>query len=147
MLKGIPQVLSPELLKILAEMGHGDEICIGDANFPGAKFQKEGVKCIRADGIGAEELLDAVLQLMPLDDFVEQPVKFMERVPGDETPVPIWDHYRAIIGKYDRRGADAIQFVERFSYYEQTKNCYCVVMTGETKLYANLILKKGVVRK
>ncbi len=144
MLKGISPLLSPELLKILADMGHGDEIVIGDGNFPAASM---GKRCVRMDGHGANEALDAILQLFPLDDFVEAPVTLMEVVPGslDVAEPPIWAEFRKTIQKYE---PDAkIGFEERFSFYERSKNAYATIQTGEGALYACIILKKGVIRQ
>lgn len=138
MLKGIPSIISPELLKILMEMGHGDEIVIGDGNFPG---QSVGKKCVRCDGHGTVELLEAILKLFPLDTY-EKPVHIMGKVPGDPVPTPIWDEYRKIIRPYTSEG---IEEIERFAFYERARNAYAVVMSGETAIYANIILKKGVV--
>lgn len=143
MLYGIPSIISPELLKILMEMGHGDELAIGDGNFPAAAY---GKRLVRADGHGVPPLLDAILQLFPLDTFVEAPVALMEVVPGDSTVPTIWDTYRTIIT--DRSGKDVrIEHVERFAFYERAKAAYAVVATGEPALYANVILKKGVVKE
>jgi L-fucose mutarotase len=140
MLKGIPSILSPELLKILQEMGHGDEICIGDGNFPAASM---GRRLVRCDGHGVPELLDAILRLLPLDSFVDRPVALMEVVPGDKTVPKIWDTYEEIIAT--RAGSDVqIEYIERFAFYERAKAAYCIVATGEAALYANVILKKGV---
>ncbi len=139
MLKKIPKILSPELVKILMEMGHGDEIVIADGNFPSEAL---GQRCVRADGHGAPELIEAILELMPLDTYAD-PVFLMEKVPGDETPVPIWDTYREIIAPH----TDAkLGMIERFAFYERAKKAYCVVATGEEAIYANVILKKGVVK-
>ena len=141
MLKGIPSVLSPELLKVLQEMGHGDELCIGDGNFPAASMAQRLVRC---DGHGVPVLLDAILQFFPLDSFVEKPVALMEVVPGDKTVPMIWDTYEEIIAT--RAGTDVrIEYVERFEFYERAKAAYCIVASGEAALYANVILKKGVV--
>lgn len=137
MLKGIPDILSPELLKILAEMGHGDEIVIGDGNFPGASVNK---RCVRCDGHGVPELLEAILKLFPLDTY-QKPVYIMEKVPGDDTKTPIWDEYAKIIKPYTD---EEMEKIERFAFYERAKQAYAVVMTGEKALYANIILKKGV---
>lgn len=140
MLKGIPSILSPELLKVLMEMGHGDEIVIGDGNFPG---QSHGKQCLRCDGHGTAELLEAILKLFPLDTY-EAPVYLMAKVPGDPVETPIWDEYRRIIAPH----TDAeMQEIERFAFYERAKKAYAVVMTGESALYANVILKKGVVKE
>lgn len=142
MLKNIPSILTPELLKILMEMGHGDEICIGDGNFPHQSMNQRVVRC---DGHGVPELLDAILQLMPLDTYVEQPATLMAVVPGDTIETPIWDTYAEIISKYDLRGRDAVGYTDRFPFYDRARQCYAVVSSGEKALYANIILKKGVV--
>lgn len=141
MLKGISPLISPELLKVLNEMGHGDEIVLADANFPSASI---GARVVRADGIGAVALLDAILRLFPLDQYDESNFVLMEVVPGDDVKTPIWDSYRQVLQKYE---PDAqIQTMERFAYYERAKNAYCILATGETAQYANIILKKGVVK-
>jgi L-fucose mutarotase len=146
MLKGIPKILSPELLKVLAEMGHGDEIVIGDGNFPSETMGKCG-KVIRCDGHGVPELLDAILQLFPLDTYVEYPVTLMSVVPGDNVETPIWDKYKEIIAKHDERGAKTIKNISRFDFYDAAKSSYAVVATGESALYACIILKKGVIKE
>jgi L-fucose mutarotase len=142
MLKGIPAILPPELLKVLMEMGHGDEICIGDGNFPHASMNDRVIRC---DGHGVPELLEAILKLMPLDIYVDKPVTLMEVVKGDTVETPIWDDYKTIVAKYDERGADAFANIERFAFYDRARTCYAVVSSGEKALYANVILKKGVV--
>jgi L-fucose mutarotase len=141
MLKGIPSILSPELLKILMEMGHGDEIVLADGNFPAASIAQRLVRC---DGHAVPELLDAVLRLLPLDPYVKAPVALMALVPGDKVETPIWDVYSGIIAKYEPKN-NAVEHVERFAFYERAKKAYAVVATGEKALYANIILKKGVV--
>ncbi len=141
MLKGIPSILSPELLKILMEMGHGDEIVISDGNFPAAGYAKRLVRC---DGHPVPELLDAILRFLPLDPYVEAPVALMQLVPGDTVKTPIWDTYKEIVGKYEPVN-NKFEQVERFAFYERAKQAYAVVATGEGALYANIILKKGVV--
>ena len=147
MLKNIPAVLSPELLKVLCEMGHSDRICIGDGNFPGAAMAKaEGAILLRADGIGIPEILDAILQVIPLDAYVETPAMLMEKMDCDkDLEIPIWEKYKKIIEKHDSRGASAVGAYERFAFYEQAKKCYCIIQTGETAIYANIILQKGVI--
>ena len=143
MLKGIPAILSPELLKILCEMGHGDEITIADGNFPGHTF---GKRVIRLDGHGVPEILEAILKVFPLDTYSEHPVSLMQVVPGDTVETPIWDTYKEIVSKYDERGTECFEEIERFAFYDRTKEkSYAVIMTGESALYANIILKKGVV--
>ena len=148
MLKNIPPILSPELLKVLCEMGHGDRICIGDGNFPGASMAKPN-NCVfvRADGHGVPELLDAILQVIPLDEYVEHPALIMQVADKDKgLEVPIWDTYKQIVSKHDSRGAAAFGSVERFAFYEEARNAYCILQSGETAIYANIILQKGVVK-
>ena len=144
MLKGIPAILPPELLKVLCEMGHGDRIVLSDGNFPAESMGKDAV-VIRCDGHGVPELLDAILQLFPLDTYVEKPVSLMEVVPGDPVEPPIWDVYKDIIQKHDPRGGNAVGYIERFAFYEEAKKVYAIVATGEKALYANIMLQKGVV--
>lgn len=141
MLKGISPLISPDLIKVLMEMGHGDEIVLADGNFPGASHAK---RLIRLDGHPIPALLDAVLQLFPLDTYVEKPAALMQVVPGDQVETPIWSTYQQII-KLRTGLADPFEHVDRFDFYERAKNAYAVVATGESALYANLILKKGVI--
>ena len=144
MLKGIPQILSPELLKVLCEMGHSDRLVIADGNFPAESMGKNAI-VIRCDGHGVPEVLDAILQLFPLDTYKEHPVSLMEVMPGDTVETPIWDEYRKIVSKYDNRGAEALGQIERFAFYEEAKTAYAIIATGEKALYANIMLQKGVV--
>ena len=143
MLKGISPVISPELLKILAEMGHGDELVISDGNFPGASV---GRRCVRLDGHGGAEVMKGVIALMPLDDFVEAPMAVMSvpagMFPGDRAP--IWEDFRAIADT-DMKNAK-FEFMEHEAFIDRCRRAYCVVQTGEKALYANIILRKGVVR-
>ena len=144
MLKNIPSVLPPELLKILMEMGHGDEVVIADGNFPGASIARNLVRC---DGHGVPEILEAVLKLMPLDAYVPQPAGLMEVVKGDPVEPTIWAEYEKIIRQYEPQGiAYGFEMIYRFAIYERAKKAYAVVMTGESAIYANIILKKGVVK-
>ena len=143
MLKGIPNILTPELLKILMEMGHGDTIVIGDGNFPAASIAKNS-QLVRLDGHGVPEVLDAILQLVPLDPYVEAPVSLMEVVPGDPVETPIWDEYAKIVEKHEP--GTKIGHIERFAFYEVAKKAYAVIATSEAALYANVILQKGVVK-
>lgn len=144
MLKGIPKILSPELLMVLDEMGHGDRLVIGDGNFPAESMGADAI-VIRCDGHGVPELLDAILQLFPLDTYVEHPVNLMEVVPGDNVETPIWETYKEIIAKHDERGAKTVGNIERFAFYEEAKKAYAIIATGESALYANVMLQKGVV--
>lgn len=146
MLKGIPKILSPELLKVLCEMGHSDRIVLADGNFPAESVGKNA-KVIRMDGHGVPELLDAILQLFPLDTYIDHPVSLMAVMPGDPTPTPpIWEAYKSIIGKYDQRGDRAVDEIERFRFYEEASEAYAIVATGESAVYANIMLQKGVVK-
>lgn len=143
MLKGIPNLLPPELLKILMEMGHGDSIVIGDGNFPHASIAKDS-RLVRMDGHGACEVLDAILTLMPLDTYVDAPVSLMQVTPGDDVATPIWDEFAKIVEKH--QPGTKIGQIERFAFYDAARKCYAVVSTGETALYANVILQKGVIK-
>lgn len=144
MLKGIPQILSPELLKVLCEMGHSDRLVISDGNFPAESMGKNAI-VIRCDGHGVPEILDAILKVFPLDTYVEKPVNLMEVMPGDDVETPIWDTYKEIITKHDARGAEAVGNIERFAFYEEAKTAYAIIATSESALYANVMLQKGVV--
>ncbi|MBR4943558.1 MAG: fucose isomerase [Clostridia bacterium] len=139
MLKNIPKIVSPQLLKILCEMGHGDEIVIADGNFPAENY---GQRVIRADGLGGEEMIDAVLKLIPLDTYSLENFLLMQTVEGDPTPT-IWDKYFTIAKANDKnlRAGN----LERFEFYERAKKAYAVIATGETAIYANIIIKKGVI--
>ena len=144
MLKGIPEILSPELLKVLCEMGHSDRLVIADGNFPVESMGKNAI-VIRCDGHGVPEILDAILKLFPLYTYVEHPVNLMEVMPGDTVETPIWDTYKEIVAKHDARGAEAIGQIERFAFYDEAKKVYAIIATGESALYANIMLQKGVV--
>ena len=135
MLKGISPVVSPELLKTLAEMGHGDEIVIADAHFPGHTFNS---RVLRADGLDADQLLAGIIPLFELDAYAT-PVIMMEAVPGDTLDPSVEARYRKALG-YD----GIIERVERFAFYERAKKAYAVVLSGEVAQYGNIILKKGV---
>jgi L-fucose mutarotase len=142
MLKGIPSILSPDLLKILMEMGHGDEIVISDGNFPASSHAQRLVRC---DGHPIPELLDAILTLFPLDSYVERPTGLMQIVPGDSVETPIWKQYQEIIFKHASL-KEPFEYIERFAFYERAKRAYAIIATGEEALYANIILKKGVLK-
>ena len=144
MLKNIPKILSPELLKVLCEMGHSDRIVIADGNFPAESMGKNAI-VIRCDGHGVPELLDSILKVFPLDIYVDKPVNLMEVMPGDTVETPIWDTYKEIVAKHDERGANAIGNIERFAFYEEAKTAYAIIATSEKALYANIMLQKGVV--
>ena len=142
MLKGVSKIVSPELIKVLCEMGHGDEIVIADGNFPSENF---GKRVIRADGISGTEMLDACLALIPLDTYSDPNFILMQLMDCDKgriNPV-IWDEYKAIAEKHDRNVR--VGNIDRFEFYERAKNAYAVIATGEAAVYANIILKKGVI--
>jgi len=144
MLKGIPKILSPELLKVLCEMGHSDRLVIADGNFPAESVGKNAI-VVRCDGHGVPEILEAILKVFPLDSYVEHPVNLMEVMPGDPVETPIWDTYKEIVKKYDERGESVIGTIERFAFYREAREAYAIVVTGESALYANVMLQKGVV--
>lgn len=141
MLKGISPLVSPELLKILSEMGHGDEIVLADAHFPAHSV---GQRVVRADGVGMVPLLKGIMQLIPLDQYDQNNFVLMAVVPGEDVKPVIWEEYQVVLEAVE---PDAeLSFMERYAYYERAKKAYCVIATGETAQYANIILKKGVVR-
>ncbi len=140
MLKGIPNILAPELLKILMEMGHGDEIVLADGNFPAFAHPD---KVVRLDGHNIPEIMEAILSLMPLDPYVEKPTTFMAVLPNDPYVPEIWDVYREIGAKHEKDGLRE-NAINKFDFYDQAKKSYALVTTSEKALYANVILKKGV---
>ena len=144
MLKGIPKILPPVLLKVLCEMGHGDRLVIADGNFPAESIGKDAI-VIRMDGHGCCEILEAILQLFPLDTYVEKPVNLMAVVPGDPVETPIWAEYEKLIAAEDSRGADAVGHLERFAFYQDARSAYAIIATGDSALYANIMLQKGVI--
>jgi L-fucose mutarotase len=141
MLIGIDPVISPELLDVLFRMGHGDELVLGDAFFPGDAFNS---RVVRADGISISALLEGILGLINLDSYVPHPVIMMDVAKGDAIDPEVEKSYRAVI---DRRwpGTPVVERMERYAFYERCKKAYAVVMTGETRTYGNIILKKGVI--
>ncbi|TDF94044.1 L-fucose mutarotase [Paenibacillus piri] len=142
MLIGISKLISPELIKILMEMGHGDELVLADGNFPAASMAQRLVRC---DGHPVPELLEAILKLFPLDTYVQHPAALMDKVPGDTVETPIWKRYQTIVAPY-AAVEQPFEYVERFAFYERAKEAYAIVATGEEALYANIILKKGVIK-
>lgn len=140
MLKGISPLLSPDLLAILARMGHGDEIVLADAHFPGETI---GQRVVRADGLRIPDLLAAILPLFELDSYVDDPVVMMAPVPGDALDPSVEASYRAVIDRFAPQTPPIVR-IERFAFYERARKAFCVVMTGETAKYGNIILKKGV---
>ena len=144
MLKGINPIIPPMLLKVLCEMGHGDTIVIADGNFPSESVGKNAV-VVRMDGHGVPEILEAVLSLIPLDQYVEKPVSLMDRVKGDNADVSIWQTYDKILKSAEGKGLEAANMLERFEFYDEAKKAYAVIATSERSQYANVILKKGCV--
>ncbi|MGV8834145.1 MAG: RbsD/FucU family protein [Devosia sp.] len=141
MLKLIPPVLGPDLLAILRAMGHGDEIAIVDANYPA---DAAGPALVRLDGISATDVLDAILTLMPLDDFVDQAVFVMQTVGDANKREPVVDAFEKIVQHHEPKMA--IASLERFAFYDRVKQGYAIVQSGERRLYGNIILKKGILR-
>lgn len=139
MLKNIPKIIPPDLLKILCEMGHGDEIVIADGNFPAASV---GQRVVYMCGNGGSEVLKAVLELIPLDTY-QKPLYLMSKTQGDNTPILIWNEYREIVKQYT---TENFEYIERFVFYERAKKAYAVISTGESALYANVLIKKGVIK-
>jgi L-fucose mutarotase len=137
MLKGVPGIISPDLLRILAQMGHGDEIVISDAHFPAYTISSN---VVRADACKSPEMMAAILKLMELDQYVEKPVMLMEPVPGDAIDPELLGEIKFFLGK----DAERIEYIERFAFYERAKKSFAVVVTGESRIYGNLIIKKGV---
>jgi len=142
MLKGVPSIISPDLISVLMAMGHGDELVIADGNFPSASLAK---RLLRADGHGVPPLLEAILQFLPLDTFVPRAVALMAVVPGDTAKTDIWEEYRDILRRHDSSFRD-FEMVERFAFYERARSAYAILATGEMAVYANIILKKGLVK-
>lgn len=140
MLIGISPVISPELLAVLARMGHGDEIVLADAHFPGETFND---RVLRADGIRIPALLDGILPLFILDEYVDSPLIMMAAVTGDTLDLAVETSYRVEVDKH-WPGTAEIERIDRFAFYERAKGAFAVVMTGETAKYGNIILKKGV---
>lgn len=141
MLKGIDKNLSPDLIKILMEMGHGDEIVIADGNYPAASNAN---KLVRLDGLSGEQVLKAVLSVMPLDEDGDASITLMNVAEGMAQP-EIWGRYRQVLAESGESRSD-IKSLERFAFYEQASKAYAIVATGETAIYANLILRKGVIK-
>ncbi|MBP5182078.1 MAG: L-fucose mutarotase [Lentisphaeria bacterium] len=137
MLKGVPEIIPPALLKILDEMGHGDELVISDAHFPAYSVHP---KVVHVGIVPSPAMLEAVLKLLELDQYVENPVSLMAPVPGDEVDPQLLAEIRSVLGK----DASRIEYIERFAFYERAKKTFAVVVTGEKRKYGNIIVKKGV---
>jgi L-fucose mutarotase len=142
MLKGIDPILSPDLLQVLRAMGHGDEIAIVDGNYPA---EGAGPEVVRLDGLPATRVLEAVLSVMPLDDFVPGACWRMEVVGSATAEEPIFDEFRAIIARQEGEKFK-LASLERFKFYDRANSAFAMVATGERRLYGNIILKKGVIR-
>ena len=140
MLKGISPVVSPDLLAVLCRMGHGDEIVLADAHFPGETFND---RVLRADGIQIPDLLSGIMPLFELDQYVDAPLAMMAAVPGDALDPTVEESYRSAMSAHVS-GPIVIERVERFDFYDRARSAFAVVMTGETAKYGNVILKKGV---
>lgn len=141
MLKKIPKILSPDLVRILMEMGHGDELVLADAHFPGHALHS---RVIRYDGINIPPLLEAILEVLPLDQYAEHQAILMSVVPGDTVVPVIWERYKQILAATDTEAR--ITFEERFDFYTRSKSAYAIIVTGEEAQYGNIILKKGVIK-
>jgi L-fucose mutarotase len=142
MLKNIPAAITPELMKVLMEMGHGDEIILADANFPAISVAKRFLRC---DGVKIPELLDAILKFFPLDSMVDKPVALMELGEGQDGP-PNWPHYLEEIGKYmpGFKSMNDFEYIERFDFYDRAKGAFAIVTTGDISRHANILLKKDL---
>jgi L-fucose mutarotase len=141
MLKNIPPLLGPDLLAILRAMGHGDEIAIVDANYPA---DAAGPALVRLDGISATDILEAVLTLMPLDDFVDEAAIVMQVVGDASARPPVVEEFEAIVKKHEPKMG--VTSLERFAFYDRVKTGYAIVQSGERRLYGNILLKKGIIR-
>ncbi len=141
MLDGISPVVGPGLLAVLCSMGHGDEIVLADAHFPGHSTNDN---VLRADGVDIPSLLDGILPLFPLDPYVDSPVAMMAAVPGDSLDPGVEDAYRAVLDRH-RPGTPQVERVDRFAFYDRTNSAFAVVMSGDVSKYGNVILKKGLV--
>ncbi|MDP1796024.1 MAG: RbsD/FucU domain-containing protein [Planctomycetaceae bacterium] len=141
MLKHIPPILSPALFSVLMRMGHGDELVLADGNFPAEGL---GPEVVRSDGHGVPVLLNAILQFFPVDDFVDDPALVMQPVDAQAPEPPIWSQFRRLLIQHEQRPLD-IRPLDRFEFYDRARKAFAIIATGETAIYANLILKKGVV--
>ncbi len=140
MLKGISPLISPELLSVLARMGHGDRIVLADAHFPG---ESTNPRCLRADGLLIADLLEAILPLFELDAYIEDPLLMMAPVEGDHLDTSVEERYLNVLKKHATQ-TPAISRLERFAFYDEATRAFAVVMTGDTAKYGNLLLTKGV---
>ena len=141
MLKNVPSIISPDLMRVMMQMGHGDELVLADGNFPA---DSNTSRLVRADGLGVTEVLEAVLKFFPMDTFVEDPATVMAPVDKNAPEPPIWKDFRRLLEMGEGRRIE-LAAIDRFKFYERSRAAYAIVATGETALYANIILKKGVV--
>jgi L-fucose mutarotase len=137
MLKGVPAIISPDLLRILACMGHGDELVISDAHFPAHTVSNN---VIHADAVTSPTMLEAICKLIELDQYVDKPVMLMQPVPGDQVDPELLGEIKRVLDQ----NSDRIDYIERFAFYERAKKSFAVVVTGESRIYGNIIIKKGV---
>ena len=140
MLKGVPTVISPELMHVMMKMGHGDELVLADGNFPA---DSSAQRIVRADGFGVMDLLGPILQFFPLDDF-EPPAYVMQPVDAAIGNPPIWSDFLSTVNEHADKPVQ-LERIERFAFYDRSKAAYAIVATSETAIYGNLILKKGVI--
>ncbi len=147
MLKNVPKALSSELLMHLDRMGHNDTLVIGDGNFPGSSLARQGgAHIVYCDGVGTAEMMDAILAMIPVDIYVEKPIVLMQRESIDkDLELPLWDEITTIVERHDKRGKNIIDYIGRFDFYNQTKDAYVVIQTGEEAKYGCVIIRKGVI--
>jgi L-fucose mutarotase len=143
MLKSIDPILSPDLLATLRAMGHGDTIAIVDANFPA---ESNARRLIRLDGHGAVRVLDAVLSLLPLDDFEPDAAQRMQVVGDPSAEMPIFADFRALLARHEPQLGQALAALERHAFYAAARAAFAIIATGETQLYGNILLRKGVIK-
>ena len=145
MLKGISPLLSPDVLRALAQMGHADKILLADAFFPAEKYARKGIPVFRADGIGGKEMLDAVLALLPLDSsYTDTPVTLYSPPPEFKVETPIWEEYKKIVAKHDERGTSAVKAIPKKDFLAACDEAFAIVQTGETALFGLVMLEKGL---
>ena len=147
MLKGIPAIISPELLKVLSEMGHGDTLVIGDGNFAAKSLSNCNNHInVRMDGHGAAEVLDSILQLFPIDVFVDKAVGIMQKMDiHKDLDCKIHKRFEDTVAKYDSRGKSCIEYIDRFEFYERAKKAYAIISTTESEPYGCILIQKGCV--
>jgi len=141
MLKGVPTTISPELMQVMMSMGHGDEIVIADGNFPADSHADRLVRC---DGLSGLQVIEGILKFLPIDTFVDDVAVVMQPVDANTPEPPIWEGFRRALERAESRKIPLTP-IDRFDFYDRARAAYAIVATSETALYANLILKKGVV--